>query len=667
MTGFWDIVQARKARLDFFKQGIEDTAILRPEIYASWKRSLAYGLDPDQQKIVKLTLAELQARNAANADLLEIAIPYMNILHDTVKGSEFVITLSDSDGFILKNVGDEAVLDSIQTKDNPLVEGVCCHESVFGTGGVGTPLALRRPIQLASVEHFYESPKEFTGTGAPLIDEAGNLLGVLCMSGERNKVHSHTLGMVTAASHAIVRQLTLRHMYDTLLSTQNQMCAILSTIDRGVFLLDANLTVIDTNTAATKILGHDCKEMVGRPVGEIIKTFDFLNVSHSLYDIETSMKGRQKQVQCLMTIHRVDSPDFAGTSSLLVTFWEVANARRFINRYIGSSATFTFDDIQGKSEPVAEAKSFARIAADNTSTVLLLGESGTGKELFAQSIHNGSKKADGPFVAVNCGAIPKSLIESELFGYEAGAFSGAKRDGSAGKFELANHGTIFLDEIGDMPFEIQIHLLRILQMREVTRIGGHKPIPLDIRVIAATNVDLEKAVHEKTFRSDLYYRLKVMSINIPPLRERGADIQLLAGHFVEKNRNANSTSARGFSADAVAMLRRYSWPGNIRELENAVERACLLCRGEFITPEFLPESIRGAARATVVLPDGGAVPPSVPSPQFAPATIDEAERMVILRCVRECDGNVSKAAKSLNMNRRTLYRKLEKHQIVVER
>ena len=666
--------QVMIARNNFFNYDIIDTNAVAPEIYESWKRSLDYNLNPSKQNMVCLSKADLEKRKMDNHDLLEIAIPYMNILYDIVKGSKFVIMLADQDGYILKVVGDEIILKCIQSKKNPVIEGVCRHESVFGTGGIGTPIAIRKPIQLTSSEMFYTSENEFTGTGAPLINEDGDVIGAICMSGQGNDVHPHTLGMVTAASHAIARQLSLKQMYNKLLVTQNQMHTILSTVNRGVFLLGKNFEIIDTNHAATKILGFNRNEILKKDIADFITNFD-LKDAKDADEIELIINGKFKAINCFVTIRLVNPIDTNNSSSLLITFNKASNVQKLVNRYIGLNAAFHFEDIIGEAHSLIKVKKFAEIVAGNWANVLLLGESGTGKELFAQAIHNESQFADGPFVAVNCGAIPKTLIESELFGYEAGAFTGAKREGSAGKFELANHGTIFLDEIGEMPYEAQVHLLRILEAREVTRIGGNKSIPLDIRIIAATNINLEKAVQENTFRSDLYYRLKVIAINIPPLRDRGEDILLLTDYFINKYGNINKKNIKGVMPSVADLFMKYTWPGNIRELENTVERSCLLTQDEYIKMDVIPPSI---TRIEKVNPNNCDIVESIPIDNSDTDIIDDndkdnylssindAEKKVIVQYLKRFNGNIKKTAEVLEMNRRTLYRKINKHSINIQ-
>ena len=650
------LTKDEQARRGFFERGVRDLTVFPAEVYDSWARCIANHIAPDVPMREILTPEALQARRAHNAELLEVAVPFMEILYKVVEGSDFSIMLSDSEGYILKLIGDPHFLAEYSRKDNPLVEGSCRSESKFGTNGIGTPLAIRKPIQLTTNEHFRREPYPVTGTGAPIILPDGELAGALSMSGPPDKVHLHTLGMITAASRAIEEQLTLRKINTQLAATKNQLQTILDTFDQGVFLVDSAHTIIDTNLAAQKTLGFSEEEIINRPIHDFVGNMDFSSLNASIYDMEQPLRTRYRTENFFVTIHTVrQSTD----NSFLFVFREAERVHNLVNKYIGSSAYFTFDDIIGRSPVITAAKENARAASTNSSNVLLIGESGTGKELFAQSIHNSSAFSGGPFIAVNCGAIPRSLIESELFGYEAGAFTGAKRAGSAGKFELANNGTIFLDEIGDMPYEVQIHLLRILQTKEVTRIGGTKPVPLNIRIIAATNVNLEQAIQDKTFRRDLYYRLNVLTFRIPPLRERGDDVLLLADYFIRKYQQPNKQPIAGVSAYVKQLFLQYHWPGNIRELENTIERACLLTKGAEITDEFLPFNLLKSTGVEAVQ-----APASLP--QAAPAQVspvDLAEKEVIQNFLLSCGGNVKEAASRLGISRRTLYRKLHKYQI----
>ncbi len=314
---------------------------------------------------------------------------------------------------------------------------------------------------------------------------------------------------------------------------------------------------------------------------------------------------------------------------------------------------YTFADIIGVSEKLKETKYWAQKAARTNSNVLIRGESGTGKELFAHAIHAASNRAAGPFIKVNCAAIPSELLESELFGYEEGAFTGAKRGGKIGKFELANGGSIFLDEIGDMPLNMQAKLLRVLQEKEIERVGGTKSIPLDVRIIAATNRDLEKMIEQGKYREDLYYRLNVVSINIPPLRERPEDLEPLIQHLLAKLSKEVGNYVTKISPQAMKYLESYSWPGNIRELGNVLERAInLVDYGKEIQINHLPRNIR---KMEISLKSRGN--------RELKEILEEVEKEVILEYLKKTGGNRTETAKALNISRSSLYEKLWKYGI----
>ncbi len=314
-----------------------------------------------------------------------------------------------------------------------------------------------------------------------------------------------------------------------------------------------------------------------------------------------------------------------------------------LRRELGGKKTFEFDDIIGKSQKLEEVKEISRRVAQTNSTILLRGESGTGKELIAQAIHRTSQRANGPFIAVNCGALPENLLESELFGHEKGAFTNAitKREG---RFELANGGTIFLDEVGDTPLSLQIKLLRVLETKKFDRVGGTKTIASDVRVIAATNQNLEQNIKEEKFREDLYYRLNVIAIYLPHLRDRKEDIPLLAEYFLRKYNIETNRRIKGFTKGAMKIFMDYNWPGNIRELENAVEHAVVLCDDELIKPSDLPLNVH--------IKDEGAIEHD--------GTLESAQRefkkKYITRVLQQTNGNRSKAAKKLQIQRTYLSR-----------
>lgn len=318
------------------------------------------------------------------------------------------------------------------------------------------------------------------------------------------------------------------------------------------------------------------------------------------------------------------------------------------------TAKYSFSDIVGKSRHIEEVKNLCKRAAMSDSSVLLRGESGTGKELFAHSVHNASERADGPFIKVNCAAIPSELLESELFGYEGGAFTGASKQGKPGKFELANNGSIFLDEIGDMPLSMQVKLLRVLQEREIERVGSTKSKPLDIRIISATNKDLEAAVRNGEFREDLYYRLNVLNIFIEPLRNRKEDILPLTEHLLKKLSSQMGVHVRGFTQGVGEALEEYGWPGNIRELENILERAINLIDSDcMIKLSQLPQYLLVKKIKKSAIQKRG----------YLKDMLEDLEKQIILECYKETGKNKQRTARLLNISRTSLYEKLAQYQI----
>ncbi|MEW6544337.1 MAG: sigma-54 dependent transcriptional regulator [Nitrospirota bacterium] len=308
---------------------------------------------------------------------------------------------------------------------------------------------------------------------------------------------------------------------------------------------------------------------------------------------------------------------------------------------------YSFHQILGKSKPMQEVFDLIRRVADSPTNVLITGESGTGKELVAKAIHYNSARRESPFVPVNCAAIPEALLESELFGHVKGAFTDAKAD-KRGLFEEAQKGTLFLDEISELPLMLQAKLLRAIQEREIRRVGATRSVPVDVRIIAATNLNLAEEVKAKRFREDLYYRLNVIEIRLPPLRERREDILLLVDAFLRKCAESGGKAVRGMSESALALLMDYAWPGNVRELENVIERAVTLARGEKIAPEDLPQAIQGSRGERRVLDEA--------AERILP--LEDLEQEYIMRVLEKTGGNKYQAAIALGIDRKTLYRKL---------
>lgn len=314
-------------------------------------------------------------------------------------------------------------------------------------------------------------------------------------------------------------------------------------------------------------------------------------------------------------------------------------------------------EILGSTQKVTEMKALIQRIADTSATVCISGETGTGKELVANAIHKLSRRRKAPLIKINCAAIPKDLMESELFGYEAGAFTGAARQGKIGMFELANGGTLLLDEIGELPLDLQAKLLRVLQEREIKRVGGIKEISVDVRILCSTNRNLKEMVAEGRFRADLYYRINTMEIVVPPLRERTEDIQILADYFIRVSNRQNGLAVSGMQPQIGQLLASYSWPGNIRELEHSIERACIMCGAGYLSEkhfDFLAQAV----------PTGE---PPVSAEQTRPSyrvRRERAEEESIIQALEACNGNRLKTAEMLNISRATLFRKMRKYQLL---
>ncbi|NLV89739.1 MAG: sigma 54-interacting transcriptional regulator [Tissierellia bacterium] len=435
-----------------------------------------------------------------------------------------------------------------------------------------------------------------------------------------------------------------------------------------LILLDKNGIIRMINQVFADFLGFPKEEIIGKYVLDVDKYSRFPYVFKTK-KAEIAWKHTFENGHTAI-VHRIPVLDDKGDLKYavgMVLFEDLEQFREIIskNRLLETEihliknqlkemygAKYSWENIIGNSEKMSQAKFIGKRASSSISNVLILGESGTGKELFAHAIHNDSVRSFSPFVKVNSAAIPSELLESELFGYEEGAFTGAKKGGKIGKFELANGGTIFLDEIGDMPLKMQAKLLRVLQEREFERVGGNKVIKVDVRVIAATNKDLKKLIQEGKFREDLYYRLNVMTIEIPPLRERLEDIEELARVLLKKLSNQLGKYVSKISDNALEYLLAHSWPGNVRELENVLERAINLTDSDTIMPVHLPVYI--TQRSTKAI-DGPVRP--------LKDTIEDVEKEAILRCLEYTEGNKLKTAELLNISRSSLYNKMEKYGI----
>ena len=427
---------------------------------------------------------------------------------------------------------------------------------------------------------------------------------------------------------------------------------VLDSLSEGVCVVSREWTITAFNRAAERITGVRSEDAVGLPFDDIFRSSicncrevleEVMTRGEALREVETVIsRGAEGRVPLRVNA----SPLWDENETIrgvVATFRDVSDVE-VLRRELRHE--YTFGDIVSKNPRIRRILDVLPDVAASDSVILILGPSGTGKELFARAVHACSLRAGGPFVAVNCGALPDTLLESELFGYEKGAFTDAKTS-KPGRFARAEKGTLFLDEIGDLSAAMQVKLLRVLQEKEYEPLGGTRPVKADVRVIAATNRDLGAMVGSGEFRTDLYYRLNVMEISLPPLAERREDIPLLLEHFIERFNAEKGRHIVGVTPEGLRRLVEYDYPGNIRELENLIERAFILCKSDRITEACLPPHVRAPAD-----------PPAAPSPD---ATASEPER--ILNALRAHDGRRDRAAAALGIDKSTLWRKMKKHGI----
>ncbi len=458
-----------------------------------------------------------------------------------------------------------------------------------------------------------------------------------------------------------------------LLERQRQLIEELQTlvnhVPYGLMVLEPGGVVRHLNAEAARQLKLQRHLAQGRRLGSLL---DFDTMVEQVFltgegytDRERIIATPRFQLHVLDTAIPVKAVD-GRVLSVVNTFREIQGLHRLADRLAGSQARHTFDTVLGHSPALRSAVAMARKASRSMANILLTGESGTGKEVFAQAIHNESPRREGPFIAVNCAALPRDLIESELFGYAPGAFTGAQREGRPGKFEAAQGGTIFLDEVAELPLDVQAKLLRVLQEREVVRLGSTRTLAIDARVITASNRDLQAMVTRREFRADLYYRCHVIGVTLPPLRERPSDIALLAEHFLARYAAALGKPARQIPADLLALLLQHPWPGNVRELENTLERLVNLSDGEMLDTDLVAF---GPATGAPGMPtaDTERAPTPPPPASLRPRSLHEAERQTIVDALHAHRFNVTHTAQTLGIAKPTLYAKLRLHHIALER
>lgn len=615
-------------------------------VAASWERSQVAGVGAQRTEAPLAGEPEIFRRRSSSAGLLAAARPALQRSGVFLAEAASMMILADPSGFIVETAGDPRVVDT--GRRNHLQTGGSWEEGTIGTNAIGTALADGRAIQICGAEHYCEDVQRWTCAAVPVrhpID--GALLGVVDISGPAASFHPQSLALAVAIGQEIEASLgkTAKMEHEILLRHFVSKRSIWLTeqmlvVDRHGFLVHAAQKTLDA--IGPESLAADMRRMIG---GAGLEAWEencrrrFPNASLELVKHDDAVVG------CLLVMHGgrrrpLPAPSLAPAGA--------------------AEAVVGFDQIIGESPAIRAVRERARKLAANALPILIEGETGVGKELFARAIKGASPVAPGPFMPVNCGGMARDLIASELFGYAKGAFTGADEHGRAGKIEKADGGTLCLDEIGEMPLDLQSYLLRVLEDGVVYRVGEHEGRRVNIRILAMTNRDLLAEVEAGRFRRDLYYRIAAARLRIPPLRERAEDIAPLAEKFAAAAASRLDRPAPAFSQAALQAMQAYGWPGNIRELRNVVDTMVALAETDRLEEEDLPLELRAPAP-----PGAPTVPAEAPPRPLAPAIpaadLKAAERAAILAQVQACGGNLTEAARRLGIARSTLYVRLAEY------
>lgn len=636
---------------------------VRQLIQDSWCRSADGGIDANGTEApLCIDDGKIECLRRANAELLSAARRPFATIGRMLEGTGAMLVLADRQGVIVEAVGDRKIL--TDGRDINLVIGGKWNEDDVGTNGIGTAIWAGQPVVVHAAEHFCAGIKSWTCAGAPVRDPFdGSIIGVVDLSGHPSIFKPHNIALVMATAREIEKALEGRQREEraNLLEAFVNLAPRYQSAD-GLLILSERGRVIYQNNVPKKIA--DDIAFNAFDLGETLPSFD-----HDRAEAAYSLIDASSQATTDFQVNRLTLAD--GRCGLALVFpsqgagrgTAQAGGERLRALRSRRVASRPATSIIGESAPLLEAIDVALsvAAAPTTTSLLIEGETGVGKELFARLVHDsGSTTAAAPFVALNCGAVTRELFGSELFGHASGAFTGASREGKPGVFEQADGGTLSLDEIGEMPLEVQPFLLRVLEDRSVRRIGEARTRPVDTRLIASTNRNLRAESDAGRFRLDLYYRLGTVSIRVPPLRERGNDVHLLLEHFNRKLAESVGREPLRFADDAVDRLLSYSWPGNVRELRNLVDRLHILAKAPVIRANDLPPEIVATPKDAPV-PSAGNVVGAATGP--AAQTFADAEREALRAALTAEGGNLSKVALRLGISRPTLYRKMDQYNI----
>lgn len=634
------------------------------EISSSWRRCRDQGLDPYDDVAKVLRTEELKERQGRYKKIIDAIRPVLQETADEIIDSGYQIDFYDKDLYLLMRFGKK--IQSGDSERRIVSLGESSNEKDVGTTSTNLSALLGRPIQLIAFEHYRTLYHDLTSCSVPLMNQEGKLIAILTIEGWCWPLHKHTMGLLVALKHCIENRLSQNVRRDLEFPAVINR-KLIEMFDYPVVIVDSNGKITLSNEKADKTINAGWKSVIGfstetiwgprNPFSEVLKSKRAISNREIILEIGSSSKN------FIATISPLVGND--GKPEGAVGIFKESGKQNTNEKRRHNRAYYTFDNIVGESHAIKKAIQLARETSRMHNNVLIQGESGTGKEIFAQAIHNESPYRDGPFVVVNCSAIPHALLESELFGYESGAFTGAKKDGSTGKFEQAAGGTIFLDEINSMSLDMQAKILRVIQNKSITRIAGNGEIPVDVRIIAATNVDLWQLVKKEEFREDLYYRINVIAVQIPPLRERVGDVELIIDYLIFKMSNQLKQQVEIDQA-AINLLKNYSWPGNVRELENVLERSWVHARTNGSDTITLKEvcSYRGIEECEDQLQNAEI---SEKATKISPKMFNKAESEIIYKALESNKGNIFATANQLGIARNTLYRRMKKYGIEIDK
>src|SRR5882762_741932 len=643
--------------LHVVQNGLQPAGI-EPHVTRSWYRCLReYRIEPSApRQSTVLTSHAVKESQQRMGELLPVARAEMESLYEQIAGSGFAVILSDTQGVVLTTITDPAL--QREFRQAGLSLGALWDERHEGTNGIGTCLAEGCPVTVHREEHFRGYNLSLSCSGAPIVDPHGSIIAVLdastANSSDSRLIQRHTMALVNMSAHLISRWNFLNEFSRSWILRFHSRPEFVGLLHEALVAMDEAGNILAVNESALLQLGCPArKALIGESIEKFFQ-FDFATLERraqfepsTIWPVRDLAHGRR-----FFAIARAPLRPAARTLELAAPnpTAETAEGTQRGQHHVGEDAQ------------MRKNLTFGRQLFAKQVPILLQGATGTGKEAFAKALHHSGLWFDKPFVTVNCAAIPESLIESELFGYTRGAFTGAVKEGRAGKILQSNGGTLFLDEIGDMPLMLQTRLLRVIEEREVVPLGSDQAIPVNLHVISATHRDIRRMIEDGEFREDLYYRLNGITLHLPLLRDRGDRADLIRTLLQEENAGQESIE---IAEDAFHKLLDYSWPGNIRQLRNALRTASALCRDGIIRLSNLPQEIlhTDASARTRAAGNVEAAPTTINLPS---AALRDAECAALLRELERMHWNISRTAQALGISRNTLYRKIHKHNIVLE-